>query len=347
MNDERQATPIRRTVQAASNISRVWGAVFAALGLIVVLGAGAVFYVVQPLWPVTRAGPLVGTVDPAALEAHVRMLSDTLPPREWSRPENLERAAEYVAAQLTRAGGRVAEQPYTAFGTLQYRNVIASFGREGGERIVVGAHYDAHAGLPGADDNASGVAGLIELGRLLARTTSARRGVDLVAFTLEEAPAYRSDAMGSWVHARSLRNGGVRVRAMISLEMIGYFTDARGSQQLPHPALGLVYPRTGDFIAVIGRLGEARLVRRVKRAMQRATELPVYSMNAPTVVPGVDFSDHRSYWAHDYPAVMVTDTAFYRNPHYHTSTDTSATLDYRRMAKVVEAVHGAVVALAR
>jgi Zn-dependent M28 family amino/carboxypeptidase len=132
---------------------------------------------------------------------------------------------------------------------------------------------------------------------------------------------------------------------MISLEMIGYFTDAPGSQALPHPALGLVYPSTGNFIAVVGPLGHARLVRRVKRAMQRTTDLPVYSMNAPTSVPGIDFSDHRSYWAHDYPAVMVTDTAFYRNPHYHTASDTPETLDYRRMAKVVEAVHGAVVAL--
>jgi Zn-dependent M28 family amino/carboxypeptidase len=273
------------------------------------------------------------------------MLTDTLRPRDWTRPDNLDRVAQYIAGPLTTAGARVTEQPYTAFGKYRYRNVIASFGPAGGERIIVGAHYDSYQGLPAADDNASGVAGLIELGRLLGRTKTLRLGVDLVAFTLEEPPAYRTEWMGSWVHAASLRQARVPVRAMIALEMIGYFSDAAGSQELPHPALGLFYPTTGNFIAVIGRVGEAGLVRRVKSSMRSATDLPVHSMNGPTWMPGVDFSDHRSYWAHGYPAVMVTDTAFYRNDRYHTPRDTPDTLDYRRMAKVVEAVHGAVLAL--
>jgi len=128
--------------------------------------------------------------------------------------------------------------------------------------------------------------------------------------------------------------------------MIGYFSDAPDSQRLPYSILKVVYPSTANFIAVIGRLGETRLTRRVKRAMQGATTLAVYAMNAPTWVPGIDFSDHRSYWAHGYPAVMVTDTAFYRNDRYHTSRDTPDTLDYGRMAEVVRGVHRAVLMLA-
>ena len=132
---------------------------------------------------------------------------------------------------------------------------------------------------------------------------------------------------------------------MIALEMIGYFSDTDGSQELPHPGLRFFYPTTGNFIAVIGRIGGGNLVRRAKAGMRGATDLPVYSMNGPTWIPGIDFSDHRSYWAHGYPAVMVTDTAFYRNARYHTPRDTPDTLDYRRMAKVVRGVHGAVRAL--
>src|SRR5437667_213867 len=177
------------------------------------------------------------------------------------------------------------------------------------------------------------------------RTPATR--VDLVAFTLEEPPYYDTEWMGSHVHAAALRREGVAVRAMIALEMIGYFSDAPGSQRLPHLLLRVVYPSTGNFVAVIGRLGEAQLARRVKRAMQDATDLDVYSMNAPAWIPGIDFSDHRSYWAQGYPAVMVTDTAFYRNDRYHTPRDTPDTLDYRRMADVVRGVHRAVLTLAR
>jgi Zn-dependent M28 family amino/carboxypeptidase len=282
---------------------------------------------------------------PAALEAHVRMLAETLTPRDWTRTDNLDRAAEYVARQWIAAGGRVTEQTYTAAAGRRYRNVIASLGPEDGERVIVGAHYDSFRGYPAADDNASGVAALIELGRLLGKTRTLAVRVDLVAFTLEEPPAAWTDWMGSRVHAASLHQSGVRVRAMIALDMIGYFVDADDSQRLPHPALGLFYPTTGNFIAVVGRLGDARLVRRVKAAMRGATDLPVHSMNGPTWIPGIAFSDHSSYWDYGYPAILVTDTAFYRNPHYHTPTDAPDTLDYRRMTKVVHGLYGTVRAL--
>ncbi|HEV8586709.1 MAG TPA: M28 family peptidase [Methylomirabilota bacterium] len=326
---------------------RAWRRALVVAALLVVgLPAAAVVYTTQPLLWYSKGASLAGP-DPRRLEGHVRMLSETLAPRHWERPDNLDRAAEYVAGHLAGAGARVVEQIYTVPNAGRYRNVIASFGPEGGARIVVGAHYDADNPLPGADDNASGVAGLIELGRLLGGSGRPPLRVDLVAFTLEELPYYDTRWMGSWVHAASLRQNGVAVRAMLCLEMIGYFDDAAGSQRFPHPLLRLVYPSAGNFIAVVGRVGEAGLVRTVKRAMQEATDLDVRSMNGPTWVAGIDFSDHRSYWAHAYPAVMITDTAFYRNAHYHTARDTADTLDYRRMAEVVRGVHRAVLRLAR
>jgi hypothetical protein len=211
--------------------------------------------------------------------------------------------------------------------------------------VVVGAHYDTAGPLPGADDNASGVAGLLELARALGAAPPEGR-VDLVAYTLEEPPFFMTPRMGSAVHAASLRREGIEVRAMISLEMIGYFTDAPNSQTFPLGILRFFYPRTGNFIAVVGKLGQGSTLRRIKQAMRAASDLPVESINAPTWIPGVDFSDHRSYWMAGYPAAMITDTAFYRNDRYHTVQDTPESLDYSRMAKVVEGVHCAVRALA-
>jgi Zn-dependent M28 family amino/carboxypeptidase len=279
------------------------------------------------------------------LKAHVRKLSEDLAPRDWAHPDWLERAADYIRGEFQAAGGGVADQPYTVGGRT-YRNVIASFGPETQERVVVGAHYDAAGPLPGADDNASGVAGLLELARLLGASPPLLR-VELVAFSLEEPPFFRTGGMGSAVHARSLKEQGVPVRAMISLEMIGYFSDLDGSQQLPSPLLKALYPSRGDFIAVVGKLDQVRLVRRVKRAMLGAAPLPVYSINAPRAVPGVDFSDQLNYWEAGYDALMITDTAFYRNPNYHTARDTAGTLDYARMAMVVDGVHAAVLNLSR
>jgi hypothetical protein len=317
-----------------------------AAGLLLVALVAAAAYVTQPIGGRPGVAPLDGA-DPMRLDAHVRMLAETLAPRSWKRTDNLDRAAAYVAAELRRAGARVSEQAYHVEGAGQYRNVIGSLGPETRERVVVGAHYDAAGNFPAADDNASGVAGLLELARLLGARDAPAARIDLVAFTLEEPPYYDTRWMGSHVHAEALRRGGAVVRGMIALEMIGYFSDAPRSQRFPHPLLRLVYPSTGNFIAVIGRLGEARLARRVKRAMQAATLLNVYSMNGPAWIPGLDFSDHRSYWAHGYPAVMVTDTAFYRNDRYHTARDTPETLDYGRMAEVVRGLHAAVLMLAR
>jgi Zn-dependent M28 family amino/carboxypeptidase len=309
---------------------------FMLAGAIVVLLAALWLYVVQPF--AGRNGK-VGSpaVEPRRLQAHVRRLSQTLVPRDEAHPENLDRVAAYIADELSRAGGQVQDQPFQV-GTRTYRNVVAAFGPASDEVVVVGAHYDTAGPYPGADDNASGVAGLIELGRLLGGAQLASR-VLLVGFTLEEPPHFLK---GSAVYAAALKASGTKVRAMLSLEMIGYFTDAEHSQSYPLPFLSAIYPTRGNFIAVVGRVGEARLVRTIKTAMAGASALPVESINAPTGVTGIAFSDHASFWREGYPAAMITDTAFFRNPGYHSAEDTADKLDYARMAQVVSGVFAAV-----
>jgi len=316
------------------------------LGLLLLIPplAALWFYVTQPVFAVQRRRA-PGPADPARLRASVESLCGEFGPRDAAHPANLDRVASHLRAGLERAGGRVTDQPFRA-GEASFRNVLASFGPESGDRVVVGAHYDTCGPLPGADDNASAVAGLLELARLLGRETLSRR-VELAAYCLEEPPFFRTDRMGSAVHARSLRSSGARVRAMIALEMIGFFSDRPGSQRFPSAALTPFYPSTGDFVAVVGCVGQGGLVRRVKKAMIAAGGVPVASITAPRAVAGVDFSDHGCFWDAGFPAVMVTDTSVLRNPNYHTCLDTPATLDYRSLALFVEQVLAAVLDLAR
>lgn len=281
------------------------------------------------------------TVDADRLKQHVVVLSETFYPRAFENTNNLRACSDYILDHFRRAGARASFQEYPVMG-IPTRNVLGSFGTGTNGRVVVGAHYDACSGTPGADDNASGVAALVELAYLLGKDPPRTGGVDLVAYCTEEPPFFDTDDMGSAVHARSLRDQGVAVKAMISLEMIGYFSDDRGSQKFPLPLFYLLYPHRGNFIAVVGRFADTRLIRTVKGGMLGATDLPVCALAAPTWVPGLDYSDHRNYWKRGYPAVMITDTAFYRNLAYHTRKDTADRLDYTRMSKVVVAVYEAV-----
>jgi Zn-dependent M28 family amino/carboxypeptidase len=270
-------------------------------------------------------------------------------PRSADQFDKLELAAQYVTAQLQASGARVSVQEVRV-DEMVYKNIIARFGPDNGPLLVVGAHYDSYGNAttaapvspqthtPGADDNASGVAGLIELAHLLGRTPQ-RRAIELVAYTLEEPPNYRSERMGSVWHARSLVAAKREVELMLSLEMIGYFSDAPGSQTYLVPAMKYLYSDRGDFIAVVGQFGHFGSTRKVKALMAGASSLPVYSINAPRALQGVDFSDHRSYWAEGMDAMMVTDTAFLRNKQYHLAGDTWDRLDYRRMAQVVQGVY--------
>lgn len=298
-----------------------------------------IIYVVQPVLIHPQA-LVVASVEPKRLEADVRTLSESRVPRDYLHPERLDEIATWIKGRLEATGAQVSEQIYSVQGRT-YRNVVARFGPKSGALVVVGAHYDVCGPNPGADDNASGVAGLLGLAELL-KQQPPTCPVELVAFTLEEPPFFRTEHMGSVHHAKQLIASKTQVRAMVCLEMIGTFTNEAGSQRYPIPGMDLIYPNQGNFIAVIGGIGHGNLVRKVKAAMQSASPLPIWSMNAPAGLTGIDFSDHASYWKEGIPAVMVTDSAFYRNRTYHTAQDTPAHLDYSRMAQAVQGVFAAV-----
>jgi len=277
------------------------------------------------------------TVDAEKLKAHVVMLSETFHPRDWSHRDNMGRCADYIAMHFTNAGAVVESQVIDFHGKI-YRNVIGRFRAGQGPRVIVGAHYDSCGGTTGADDNASGVAALIELAYLLGKTPLAYE-VELVAYANEEPPFFRTEHMGSAVHAKSIV--GQQIKGVIVFEMVGYFRDEKGSQAFPTALLQMWYPNRGNFIGIVGPVDQGAWIKDVKVGMKGATDLPVYSIRAPSAIPGIDLSDHASYWPYGINAVMVTDTSFYRNEAYHTPEDTADRLDYVRMAKVVVAVSAA------
>jgi Zn-dependent M28 family amino/carboxypeptidase len=216
--------------------------------------------------------------------------------------------------------GEYREQSFMS-GGRSVRNIETGRGE-----LVIGAHYDTVPGSPGADDNASGVAVLIELARM-------QLPARFVAFTNEEMPYFQSGEMGSHAWATRAKANGEKVKAMISLEMLGYYREERGSQQYP-PPLSWFYPDRADFIAFVGDLGARSLVRPAIGAFRASTRFPSEGVAAPAAIPGVTWSDHWSFREQGFPAIMVTDTAFYRYPHYHLPSDTPEKLDYLRMARV-------------
>lgn len=278
----------------------------------------------------------------ARLEAHVVELAERIGERNFRRPAALDAAADYIARELRAFGYQVAVQEFTAGGQL-FRNLEATLPGRGtaDEIVVVGGHYDSVLGTPGADDNATGTAAVIELARLLreeARRAPLARTVRFVAFVNEEPPFFLTEQMGSRVYARAAAARGDRIVAMLSLETIGYYTDRQGTQQYP-PPIGLAYPDRGDFIGVVGNVASRALVRRCIAAFRRRGRIPSEGLAAPSWVPGVFWSDHSSFWHHGYPAVMITDTAPFRNPYYHSAADTPEHIDWVRMTHVV---HGLV-----
>jgi Zn-dependent M28 family amino/carboxypeptidase len=271
------------------------------------------------------------------LRRHVEMLGGTIGERHVWRPDALAQAAAYVARELEDAGYRITQQGFAARGQ-GVANLVAELpGREGTAGLVlVGAHYDSVRGSPGANDNGSGVAALLELARLL-RNESPDRAVRFVAFANEEAPFFMTRAMGSRVCASACRAAGEPVAAMLSLETIGCYDDRARSQHYPGP-FALVYPTVGNFIAFVGNLRSRTLVRRCVAAFRRTTPFPSEGAALPAYIPGVFWSDHWAFWRAGYRAVMVTDTAPFRYRQYHTPEDTPDRLDYDRLAAVVSGV---------
>ena len=294
-----------------------------------------------PLPPLTGKEQLIHD----NLKRHVEELAGRIGERNVWRPEGLAAAAGYIRKTLEGAGYTVSIQPFTSRG-LTVNNLEAVLSGHGAadEIIVAGAHYDSVAGRPGANDNASGVAALLELARLLAGTALPRT-VRFVAFANEEAPFFYGDEMGSNLYAARAHAQGERIEAMLSLETIGYYTDQPASQRYPFP-FNFFYPDTGNFIGFVGNLSSWRLVRRAIGAFRASTAFPSEGVAAPSGIEGVHWSDHWSFWQAGYPAIMVTDTAPFRYPHYHSATDTPEKLDYTGLARVTGGLAEVIVALA-
>ena len=268
------------------------------------------------------------------LRQHVEYLAEKIGKRSPLQYHNLERAREYIEQILEEIGYPLDHDKYQIEGR-DYRNVIVE--KEGHlhpeQILLVGAHYDTVPDTPGADDNASGIAALLELACLL-RHTEPKTTIRFVAFTLEEPPYFQSPLMGSMIHAQRCRQQNDWIRGMVSLEMVGYYSDRKDSQTYPLPIMGWFYPNQGNFIAVAGNFRSRRLVRQVAHPLAQAAGIKVESTALP-FVPGVGLSDNWSFWQLGYPAVMITDTSFFRNPHYHLPSDLPKTLDYQRMTELV------------
>jgi Zn-dependent M28 family amino/carboxypeptidase len=282
-------------------------------------------------------------MDPADyLQQVVGRLAGEIGARTYRDLDRLEGAAHYISEQFASFGYQVTRQPFV-FGGHTYHNIIAE--RTGSTLpealLIVGAHYDSVSTTPGADDNASGVAGVLGLARALTGTQLAKT-VRFVAFALEEWPVYRSSNMASYHYAQSLKENNEKVEGMICLEMIGYFCDREGCQRYPFPFMNRIFPKTGNFISMVGNMRSKSFTEGMAKSFRQGTTLPVVTLNAPAIVIGIDFSDHWSFGKFGYEALMVTDTAFYRNPHYHAPTDLPDTLDYARMSKVVEGLTAAI-----
>ncbi|OON70094.1 M28 family peptidase [Hymenobacter sp. CRA2] len=294
------------------------------------------FLLLSLLVPLTAAAA-PASADSARLRRHLRYLVSTPQPRNYQHVAVLDTVAAYLGRELRQAGARVTEQPYQVSGRT-YRNVIGSFGPENAPRIIVGAHYDVCGEQPGADDNGTGVAALLELARLLGRQPNLRQRIDLVAYTLEEPPYFRTPQMGSYVHAKSLHDAKVPVRGMVALEMLGYYDDRPGTQHYPFGPLKLIYGGRGNYVTAARKFGHGSFARPFARHYRQLAQLPVRRFQAPAWLPGIDFSDHLNYWKFGYSALLLTDTAFYRNREYHQTGDTLTRLDLHRLALATDAV---------
>ncbi len=305
----------------------------------------------EPLYPLSEQEKVISV----KLKDHVSMLAGTIGARSLtSCPLGLEKAAKYIEQIFSEfdyvrsqqdfmvdlpnvaAANGTADGISTNSNRLCTRNIIAEVqgGKTPKEIIVLGAHYDSVYDCPAANDNGSGVATLLELARVLSHFHS-ERTIRFVAFTNEEPPFFGTKDWGANQYASLCHEREEKVVSMISLETMGYFSDQPGSQTFPHDVFGLIYPNQGDFISFVSNLGSRRFLNRFTKSFRKATKFPCESVAVPESIRGVAFSDHAAFWKYGYPAIMITDTAFYRYPHYHTQEDTPDKVDYDRLARVV------------
>lgn len=281
------------------------------------------------------------------LYSDVSLMTGIRPSRNWQNLQSLKVVANHIKSEFSNTGLVVEEQEWTASGN-SYRNIMASYNPRLERRLIIGAHYDVAGDQPGADDNASGVAGLLELARLVAaKSPETDYRIDFVAYCLEEPPFFDpGHEMGSYIHAKSLKDKQVDVLGMICFEMIGYFSDLPGSQPNPEPELAIGFPDTGNFITVVGIEQYTEFNEKVQKLMWENEEIDTYVISFPAKHGLAGLSDHKNYWNFGYPALMISDTAKVRNPNYHESTDTIDTLNFEKMAEVVNCTYRAVIHLA-
>ena len=266
------------------------------------------------------------------LRQHVDQLAGKIGERNVYRPAALHAAQEYIHGVWSNQGYRVEAQAHWTAGLRCANLEITRQGEDEDAILVIGAHYDTVARSPGADDNASGVAALLELAQLIAESRP-RCTLRLVAFVNEESPFFFTRQQGSRIYAHAAQLRGDPIRFMLSLEMLGYYRDAPGSQRYP-PMFGRFYPDTANFIALVSNLRSRQEMQRVAGIFRAVCDFPLEQLATFSWIPGVAWSDHSSFWREGYRAMMLTDTAFFRNPHYHAVTDRPVTLDYRRMSVV-------------
>jgi Zn-dependent M28 family amino/carboxypeptidase len=324
---------------------------FTALRITIVVAAVLVllwwFGMRMPGKNVFKAGPL--SPDEIALReelrANVQKLAGEIGERNMWHYVELNAAADFIQDSFSQAGLRTGRDSYEIRGQPCH-NIAAEIPGNRPEIIVIGAHYDSVFGSPGANDNGSGAAAVLALAKRFAsretEQSSARRmpnkTLRFVAFVNEEPPYFLSGEMGSQVYASRCKERGDKISAMISLETIGYFSDAPHSQTYPSPGLGVFYPKVGNFIGFVSNVKSRALLRRVVTLFRKNAKIPSEGASLPAFIPGVSWSDQWSFWQHGYPAIMVTDTAPFRYPYYHSSNDTPDKLDYDRFALVVSGI---------
>jgi hypothetical protein len=272
------------------------------------------------------------------LYKHVDYLSVKIGERHLWKNGTLDQAADYIESAFTEYGYTPWRQTYSCYGK-SVSNLIA--GKTGTAKgvVIIGAHYDTVPGTPGADDNASGLAGLLELARLHQKRAN-KKTLLFAAFVNEEPPCFGSHHMGSMIYANHLKEQGISVEVMISLEMIGYFTH-ESNQKYPVPCMRFFYPKTADFIGVVGNFRSSKYVSFFKKGIKKHSSIGSRSLTAPEFFGGINLSDNYAFWHHGYRAIMITDTSFFRNRNYHLETDTIDTLNFEQMAEVVNGLYNA------
>lgn len=277
------------------------------------------------------------------LFSDVKFLTELRPFRNYQNLDSLKQVVEYVKNEFIQAGLEVKEQKWEASGE-EYTNVIGVYNGGKSKRLIVGAHYDVAGDQPGADDNASAVAGLLESVRLIGENQpELDYAIEFVAYCLEEPPFFGTKDMGSYVHAKSLYDEKADVIGMICYEMIGYFSDEPNSQKYPSPVLEDLYPSTANFIMVVGVEEYDVFNKKVHKLMSENSDIDVQVISFDTVGDLAGLSDQRNYWKFGFQALMINDTSFIRNPNYHKSSDTIETLDFPKMTEVINGTYNAMI----